>query len=238
MFTTEQSNDLKADILVISPHPDDAEFGTSGSVARWVKEGKTVVYAICTGGEKGTNDPRVKPEELREIRKKEQRKAASLLGVKEVVFLDYEDQALEDTTEFRKDLVRLIRRYRPETLISADPYRRYIWHRDHRITGQVVLDAVFPYARDHLSYPELLDEGLMPHKVKEILMWASEDPNYFSDITETFETKLAALRCHDSQVGGRDFPTIEKWLRKRAEDAAREQDFTLAEAFHRAEIPW
>ncbi len=238
MFTTEQSNDLKADILVISPHPDDAEFGTSGSVARWVKEGKTVVYAICTGGEKGTNDPRVKPEELREIRKKEQRKAASLLGVKEVVFLDYEDQALEDTTEFRKDLVRLIRRYRPETLISADPYRRYIWHRDHRITGQVVLDAAFPYARDHLSYPELLDEGLMPHKVKEILMWASEDPNYFSDITETFETKLAALRCHDSQVGGRDFPTIEKWLRKRAEDAAREQDFTLAEAFHRAEIPW
>ena len=238
MFTTEQSNDLKADILVISPHPDDAEFGTSGSVARWVKEGKTVVYAICTGGEKGTNDPRVKPEELREIRKKEQRKAASLLGVKEVVFLDYEDQALEDTTEFRKDLVRLIRRYCPETLISADPYRRYIWHRDHRITGQVVLDAAFPYARDHLSYPELLDEGLMPHKVKEILMWASEDPNYFSDITETFETKLAALRCHDSQVGGRDFPTIEKWLRKRAEDAAREQDFTLAEAFHRAEIPW
>ncbi len=233
-----QPGAIKADILVISPHPDDAEFGTSGSVARWVNEGKTVVYVVCTGGEKGTDDPGVDPDHLRETRKKEQRKAAGLLGVKEVVFLDYEDQALEDTPEFRRDIVRCIRRYRPETLISADPYRRYIWHRDHRITGQVVLDAAFPYARDHLSYPELLEEGLMPHKVKEILMWASEDPNYFSDITETFETKLAALRCHDSQVGGRDFSTMEKWLRKRAEDAAREQDFTLAEAFHRAEILW
>ena len=121
---------------------------------------------------------------------------------------------------------------------TADPYRRYIWHRDHRITGQVVLDAAFPYARDHLSYPDLYEEGLKPHKVKEILLWASEDPNYYSDISETFETKLAALRCHESQVGGHHFPAIEQWLRQRAEDAARDQDFALAEAFHRAEILW
>ncbi|MFO7951530.1 MAG: PIG-L deacetylase family protein [Bacillota bacterium] len=237
MSKSEQEKAINLDIMVVTPHPDDAEFGTSGSVARWVNEGKTVVYVICTGGEKGTDDPRVNPDDLRETRKKEQRKAAGLLGVQEVVFLDYEDQTLEDTPEFRKEIVRLIRSYRPETLISADPYRRYIWHRDHRITGQVVLDAAFPYARDHLSFPELLEEGLKPHKVKEILMWASEDPNYFSDITETFETKLAALRCHDSQVGGRDFSKIEKWLRKRAEDAAYGQNFALGEAFHRAELP-
>jgi len=237
----EQNNsaaDIKADVMVISPHPDDSEFGTAGSVARWVKEGKVVVYVICTNGEKGTSDPSVSPEELKKIRQKEQKKAAGLLGVREVIFLGYEDQGLEDTPEFRKDLVRCIRRFRPDTLVTADPYRRYIWHRDHRIAGQAVLDAAFPYARDHLAYPDLLEEGLMPHKVKDILTWASEDPNYYSDITATFETKLAALRCHDSQVSGHHFSSIEQWLRKRAEDAAREQDFTLGEAFHRAEFRW
>ncbi len=232
----QKYEDIKADVLVISPHPDDAEFGTSGSVARWVNEGKVVVYAICTGGEKGTDDPNVNPEDLKKIRGKEQLQAARLLGVKEVVFLEYEDQTLEDTPEFRKDLVRCIRRFRPNTVVTADPYRRYIWHRDHRITGQVALDAVFPYSRDHLSYPDLLEEGLKPHKVKEMLFWATEEPNYCVDISETFETKLAALRCHESQVGGHHFPNIEQWLRQRAEGAACEEDFTLAEAFHRAEI--
>ncbi len=228
----------KADILIISPHPDDSEFGAAGSVARWVKEGKEVAYVICTGGEKGTSDPSVKPEELAKTRIKEQKAAADLLGVKEVIFLGYEDQTLEDTPEFRKELVRWIRTFRPDTLVTADPYRRYIWHRDHRITGQVVLDAAFPYARDHLSYPDLLEEGLKPHKVKEILLWASEDPDYCSDITETFELKLAALRCHESQIREHHFPSIEQWLRQRARDAARDRDFELAEEFHRAEILW
>lgn len=228
----------KTDIMIISPHPDDSEFGAAGSVARWVKEGKTVVYVICTNGEKGTSDPDVMPEELTETRRKEQEAAANLLGVQEVVFLGYEDQSLEDTHEFRKEIVRWIRAFKPDTLVSADPYRRYIWHRDHRITGQIVLDAAFPYARDHLSYPELLIEGLEPHKVKEILLWASEEPNYYSDITATFEIKLAALKCHQSQVGGHHFPAIEQWLRQRAEDAARDSDYDLVEAFHRVEIPW
>ncbi len=230
--------ELKADVMVISPHPDDAEFGVAGSVARWVKEGKVVVYVICTDGGKGTSDPEVNPADLAETRKGEQLKAAELLGVSEVVFLGYEDQALEETPEFRKEIVRCIRRFRPEVLVTADPYRRYIWHRDHRITGQVVLDAAFPYARDHLSYPDLMEEGLLPHKVKEVLMWASEDHNYYLDITETFQLKLAALRCHHSQVGGHHFPSLEQWLRKRAEDFASGQDFELAEAFHRAEILW
>lgn len=224
--------------MVVSPHPDDSEFGAAGSTARWAKEGKKVVYVICTGGEKGTSDPEVKPEDLVKRRMKEQQAAADLLGVKKVVFLGYEDQTLEDTPQFRKEIVRWIRIFRPDVLVTADPYRRYIWHRDHRITGQVVLDAAFPYARDHLSYPDLYEEGIMPHKVKEILLWASEDPNYYSDISETFETKLAALRCHESQVGGHHFASVEQWLRQRAEDAARDQDFALAEAFHRVEIPW
>lgn len=231
-------NDRKANIIVVSPHPDDSEYGAAGSVARWVKEGKKVVYVICTGGEKGSSDPNAVPEELAKIRRQEQQAAAALLGVQEVVFLGYEDQTLEDTPQFRKDIVRWIRIFRPETLISADPYRRYIWHRDHRITGRVVLDAAFPYARDHLAYPDLLEEGLMPHKVKEILLWASEEPNYYSDISETFDVKLAALQCHQSQVGGHHSGSLAQWLRQRAVDAAREQDFELAEAFHREEIIW
>ena len=227
-----------AEVMVVTPHPDDAEYGVAGTVVRWTREGKDVIYVVCTNGDKGTGDPNVKPEELAKTRQQEQREAAKLLGVKEVIFLGYPDQGLEDTPEFRKDIVRLIRMYRPQTVVTADPYRRYIWHRDHRITGRVTLDAVFPYARDHLSYPELLDEGLQPHKVREMLLWASEDPNYRSDITDTFDIKIAALRCHKSQIGQNPPRELENWLRQRAEMMAEGEDYELAEAFHRVEILW
>lgn len=227
----------KADVMVITSHPDDAEYGAAGSVARWVKEGKEVIYVVCTNGDKGTDDFTVTSEELVKIRKAEQLAAARMLGVREVIFLGHPDQTLEDTPEFRKELVRLIRMYKPQTVLCADPYRRYLWHRDHRIAGQVVLDAVFPYARDHLAYPDLLEEGLESHKVKEVLLWATEDINYRSDITSTFEIKLAALHCHQSQVGGRSPVEIEQWLRKRHHMFAEGENFELAEAFHRVEMP-
>jgi len=225
-----------AQIMVVTPHPDDAEFGVAGTVVRWVREGKSVVYIVCTSGEKGTSDTGVKPEELAKVREREQLAAADLLGVREVIFLRYPDQGLEDTPEFRKEIVCLIRRYRPEIVVTADPYRRYIWHRDHRIVGQVTLDAVFPYARDFLAYPDLLEEGLQPHKVNEMLFWASEDSNYRSDITDTFDIKLAALRCHQSQVGNDLAPGLEQHLRQRCRDMAEGEEFELAEAFHRAKI--
>ena len=227
-----------AQVMVVTPHPDDAEYGVAGTVARWASEGKEIVYVVCTNGDKGTSDANMKPEELAKIREQEQLAAAKLLGVREVIFLRHPDQSLEDTSEFRKEIVRLVRMYRPETVVTADPYRRYIWHRDHRITGQVTLDAIFPYARDRLSYPDLLDEGLQPHAVREVLLWASEDLNYRSDITDTFDTKLAALRCHKSQVGQNPSRELEKWLRQRHQMMAEGEDFELAEAFHRVEILW
>jgi LmbE family N-acetylglucosaminyl deacetylase len=227
-----------AQVMVVTPHPDDAEYGVAGTVARWAREGKEIVYVVCTSGDKGTSDPSMKPEELARIREQEQLAAAELLGVREVIFLRHADQSLEDTPEFRKEIVRLIRMYRPETVVTADPYRRYIWHRDHRITGQVTLDAVFPYARDRLSYPELLDEGLQPHAVREVFLWASEDLNYRSDITDTFDIKVAALRCHKSQIGQNPSREVEKWLRQRHETMAEGEDFELAEAFHRVEVLW
>ncbi len=229
---------IKVDVLVISPHPDDAEYGVAGTVARWTQEGKKVVYVVCTNGDKGTTNPDMKPEDLIEIRKKEQLAAADVLGVSEVIFLGLPDQGLEETPQFRKQIVRLIRQYRPEIVVTVNPYRRYIWHRDHRITGQVVLDAVFPYARDHLAYPDLIEEGLQPHKVKEMLFWASEDINYRSDITATFDLKAEALRCHRSQMQEREDPNSDGWLRQRCQDIAKDENFDLGEAFHHIEITW
>ena len=226
----------KADILVIAPHPDDAEFGAAGTVARWIREGKTAVYVVCSSGEKGTSDRSLTPEQVAAIREKEQIAAAQTVGVKEVLFLRYPDQGLEDTPMFRKDIVRVIRQYQPATVITADPYRRYIWHRDHRVTGQVVLDAVFPFARDHLAYPDLLAEGFEPHKVHEVLCWASEDINYRADITQTFELKLAALRCHESQIKEFHVPDLAERLRKRCMEMAKGENFALAEAFHKVSI--
>jgi LmbE family N-acetylglucosaminyl deacetylase len=227
-----------AQVMVVTPHPDDAEYGVAGTVVRWVGEGKEVIYVVCTNGDKGTSDASVKPEELVKTREEEQIAAANLLGVREVIFLRHTDQELEDTREFRKEIVKLIRAYRPETIVTSDPYRRYIWHRDHRITGQVTLDAIFPYARDHLSYPDLMKEGLYPHKVKEVLLWGAEDVNYRSDITETFHVKLTALQCHKSQVGHIPPQELEERMRERHRSMGQGEDFRLAEAFHRVEILW
>lgn len=230
-MTTKEAN-----VMVITPHPDDAEFGVAGTVARWVGEGARVVYVVCTNGDKGTEDYNILPEELAGIRKKEQLAAAKLLGVQEVIFLGYADQTLEDTPEFRRQIVRLIRMHKPQIVVTTDPYRRYIWHRDHRITGQVALDAVFPYARDHLAYPDLLEEGLHPHKVRKMLFWGAEDVNYRSDITDTFYIKLAALRCHQSQIQRLDSPEWEELLRERYTKMAEGEDFELAEGFHQVKI--
>ncbi len=225
-----------ADVMVISPHADDAEGGCGGTVATWIKQGKSVVYVLCTNGDKGTNDPAIKPEQLAVTREKEQKAAADVLGVREVIFLRHPDQGLEETSEFRKELVRLIRMYRPDTVITVDPYRKYIWHRDHRITGQVVLDAVFPYARDLYAYPDLNAGGFEPFKVKEVLLWASEEPNYNIDITDVFDMKVKALRCHESQVGAAPLVEMEERIKERSRMYAEGEDYELAESFHRVEL--
>jgi len=122
-------------------------------------------------------------------------------------------------------------------IVTSDPYRRYIWHRDHRITGQVTLDAVFPFARDLAAYPDLIEEGLMPHKVQKILFFGAEDVNLFIDITETFDLKLAALNCHQSQIAQLNIPDLEKKLWERCRKMAEGTDFEVAEAFHQVTVP-
>lgn len=224
------------DLMLVAPHPDDPEMGMGGTVANYTAAGKRVLYVICTNGDKGSSDPNMTSENLIKIREAEQRKAAETLGVQEILFLGYPDQGLEDCTEFRKRLVRLIRMYRPETVATTDPYRRYVWHRDHRLCGVVTLDAVFPGARDRLAFPDLIAEGLMPHKVREILCWGSEDPNYCVDISATFRKKMAAVACHKSQFGNVSAGMVERMM-KRAREMAAGQGFEMAESFHRVEAP-
>ena len=221
--------------LVVIPHPDDAEIACGGTVARWIREGTQVYYVVCTNGDKGSDDPQMTSERLAEIRVAEQLEAARILGVKEVVMLGYPDGELEDTREFRKQLVRAIRRFKPQVVFCPDPVRQNsYWHRDHRICAQVTLDAIFPYARDHLHFPELLkEEGLEPHKVRTLLLWGAEHPDTYVDTSETLETKIKALYCHTSQVGGLRNPDREAkhWLAENAHRLGEKVGYQYAEAF-------
>ena len=224
-------------VLVVSPHPDDAEISCGGTVARWVRQGAEALYVLCSDGSKGTEDPKMTPQQLSEIRKQEQLDAAAVLGVKEVVALGYPDGELEDTREFRGQIVRAIRRFRPEVVISPDPYRRsFYFHRDHRITGQVTQDAVFPYARDRLHFQELEAEGLEPYKVGTILFWGPEESDTYLDITDTMDLKIKALRCHKSQVSGLSEEDATNWLRKWCREMGEKGGYQYAEGYRKVQF--
>ncbi|MDA8138330.1 MAG: PIG-L family deacetylase [Desulfobacteraceae bacterium] len=226
------------DFLLITAHPDDSEYGVAGSVAHWVRQGQSVAYVVCTSGEKGTSDRTITPETLAQVREQEQRAAAAKLGVREVQFLRYPDQGLEDTPQMRKCIVQVLRTFRPHTVITTDPYRRYVWHRDHRIIGQVVLDAVFPFARDHAAYPDLLAQGFEPHKVKELLFFGADETNYYIDITQTYGLKLEALQCHVSQMREQNMEQLREWLSQRFKGYGQKGGYELAEGFYRVVLPY
>jgi LmbE family N-acetylglucosaminyl deacetylase len=188
-------------IMAVMAHPDDPDFSCGGTFAKWAAEGKEIIYVLFTRGDKGTSDPDMTPDRLQIIREQEERAAAKVLGVKDVIFLGHPDGGVEDTAEGRGQVVKLIREFRPDILVTMDPFRRYTQHRDHRHAAIMAMDAVFPYARDRLSYPEHEKMGLEPHKVGEIFISGPEEPEFFIDIRDTFETKVDALMCHCSQVG-------------------------------------
>ncbi|MSQ32854.1 MAG: PIG-L family deacetylase [Dehalococcoidia bacterium] len=227
---------VPARVLVVFAHPDDAEFGCSGTVARWAAQGAEVVYVMCTNGDKGSEDPTLTSPELARIREAEEREACRILGVKELVCLGFPDGGLEDTHEFRREVVRCVRQFQPETVITSSPYRNGIWHRDHRMAGRVTLDAVYPYARDRLIYPEHERQGLKPWKVGEVLLFASDEPDHFVDVTESYSTKVQSLLAHKSQMGERPEETIAKWVRERCEENGKKLRVPLAESFKRLEI--
>jgi LmbE family N-acetylglucosaminyl deacetylase len=222
--------------MVIVAHPDDAEFLAGGSVALWTQNSTAVTYVIVTNGDKGTDDPNLTSEELAAIREDEQRRAAQRLGVAQVLFLGYPDSMLQPTLEVRRDIVRVIRRHRPNIVVTFDPTNRfiaenYLNHPDHRAAGDAALDAVFPAARDRLTFPELFaEEGLEPHKVEELWMGAPHEPNHWVDIEPVLQDKIEALRIHQSQLD--DFP-LEQFIPEMAKMVAQGSDYTYAESFRR-----
>ena len=222
-------------VLVITPHPDDADFWCSGTIAKWLGDGATVRYVLCTDGGKGTTDPNISSADLTKLREQEQADAVEALGVQELVLLHHPDGSLEDDDELRMELVRQIRQVQPDVVLCPEPYRKNLaWHRDHRIAGQVALDAVFPCARDHLHFVELWrDEGLEPHKTPTMLFWGTENADTTIDITESMDAKIKAVAAHKSQMDGRSLKEIEDFVRERAQVSEGGSGKEYVEAFRK-----
>ncbi len=231
--------------LVVVAHPDDIEFSCAGTVARWAHEGAKVTYALLTNGAAGSTDPEMTRGRLTSLREAEQRAAAKVVGVERVEFLGYEDGLLEPTLEVREQIVRLIRRVRPEVVVTTDPTTRYfaeqyINHPDHRAAGEATLAAVIPGSDTRLAYPELLDEGLEPVKLTGVWLMMNADPNLIVDVSDFMDKKVESLRCHVSQID--DHPSSEDigWVYGMAEFQASDQPFRYGEAFRvfRFDQPW
>jgi LmbE family N-acetylglucosaminyl deacetylase len=225
-------------VLSIHAHPDDQEFTVAGTLAKWAHDGSEIVTICLTRGDAGSNQftpPDMTRARLAKIREEEQRAACRVLGIRDVVFLDYEDGVLAPSIDMRRDLTRLIRRYRPEAVVCGDPTmrfygNRYMNHPDHRVAADVALDAVFPSAETRFIFPELLDEGLEPHHVREVWLHGAARSDTFVDIAATLALKVQALREHKSQMGAWDpTPMIKTWAREQG----KAKRLRAAEAFRR-----
>lgn len=226
-------------VLGVAAHPDDLDVGAGGTIAHFAAQGAEIHYLILTDGGKGSDDPTMTSAQLTEIRHAEQQAALEIVGGESITFLDYPDGELEVTMELKKQIVKAIRQFKPDVVITMDPtvvysaQRGIINHPDHRAAGQATLDAVFPLARDRLTFPELLEEGYEPHKTATLLMVNFNESNFSVDITDTFETKFNALKAHVSQFGNLEGST---WLRDMAKEQGLSAGHELAEGFMRIDI--
>jgi len=228
----EQQPSSPMRVLVIAAHPDDIEYGVAGSVARWVDEGAEVIYCVVTDGAAGTEDLNADPAEVAALRQKEQRTAAAVVGVTDMRFLGYPDGILQPTLEVRRDITRLIREVKPYRVVCQDPTTilvgdRYVNHPDHRAAGEAAMYAVFPSAVVPLIFPELLEEGLPPHRIAELYMFVTLQPDTHVDISSSIDRKIEALLCHTSQVS----PESGDRVRERSAEWGKEVGFAYAERF-------
>jgi len=223
-------------ILCVMAHPDDVDFGCAGTVATWVKAGIEVSYCIVTDGDAGGFDPTVPRAQIAGIRRAEQTAAANEVGVTDLTFLGYPDGRLEVTLDLRRDLSRVIRQVRPDRVVCQSPERNFqrifASHPDHLAAGEATLCAVYPDARNPFTFTELADEGLDAWSVREVWMNAMQNPNRFVDITDTVDRKLAALRCHVSQLPDEEatLERVRQWVTATAK-AAELPEGSAAEAF-------
>jgi len=233
-------------ILAVGAHPDDMEFGASGTITKWVEEGATAYYLICTDGSRGSSDPKMTHKRLAGIRKKEQEEACKILGVKKVFFLDHIDTQLVVDLTLKEEIVRVVREVRPNIVITMDPTfyfttnligweTGFVNHTDHRAASLATMDACFPLARDRLTFPEHLKEGLKPHRVDELLFTSFEKKDFIVDITKTFYQKIKALSLHKSQFD--NFEEIKIRVTKRARYWGKFKGYKFAENFIRIKLP-
>ena len=222
--------------LCVMAHPDDVDFGSAGTVAAWVKAGIEVSYCLVTDGDAGGFDPSVPRAEIAGIRRAEQTAAANEVGVTDLTFLGYPDGRLETTLDLRRDITRVIRQKRPDRIICQSPERNYerifASHPDHLAAGEATLRAVYPDARNPFTFTELMDEGLEPWTVREVWMGAMQAPNRYVDISDTVDRKLAALRCHVSQLPDEEatLERVRQWVTATAK-AAGLPDGSAAEGY-------
>ncbi len=240
-MSDSQFKELKPQVVLgIVAHPDDLDFGSSGTMAKFAKQGAKVYYLILTDGSKGSEDKSITSAQLVKIRENEQKAALKILGGQEVFFLGYPDGQLEITMEAKKEVIKIIRKVKPDVVVTMDPSmiysteRGYINHPDHRAAGQIALDAVFPLARDHLSFPELYDQGYEPHKTKTVLLINFDKANFYVDISSTFDTKIKALRAHTSQI--KDPKQTIEWIGQMAEMIGKRAGLKKAEGFLRIDL--
>jgi LmbE family N-acetylglucosaminyl deacetylase len=224
--------------LVVIAHPDDAEFGCAGTVAKLAGDGKEVFYALVTDGSKGSSDETMTPDALIHLRQSEQKAAAAVLGVKHVEFLGFPDGMLEPSLEVRKAVSAAIRRYKPDLVICQSPIRDltmgvFVQHPDHLAAGEATFAAVYPCARDRMTFPDLLAAGLEPHAVHELWVSGTPAPDHFIDISNTIDRKVEALLAHASQVGDR----VREMIPQRAKAIGEPHEMEYAEGFRRIQIP-
>ncbi len=219
---TEEQNGQPKRILGVFAHPDDPEFFAGATFAKWAADGAEITFVVATSGDKGSSDPEMTSERLAEIREEEERKAADVLGVKEVIFLRYKDGELFPTLDLRRDITRAIRMTKPDIVVTLDPTRFWygtggINHPDHRAIGAATLEAVFPTARDRLNFIEMeRDEGLEVHKALTVYIAGAEEPTVTIDVTDSIETQIKSLYEHKSQIS--DMEGMANRLRERSID--------------------
>ena len=219
--------------MAVFAHPDDVDFGCSGTLASWIERGCQVTYCVITSGQKGTHDPKMTPRKMAEIREREQRAAGKAIGVTGFVFLGRQDGELEVSMKLRGDVCLAIRQHKPEVVFTNDPWGHYQFHPDHRVAGWSGMDGVIA-ARDHLFFPEQLKNGLTHHRVTRILLFGTREPNVWFDISSTLDKKINALLQHKSQIGHlKEFPDR---MRAFAKNSGAAWELPAAEGFRYLEL--
>lgn len=225
--------------LVITAHPDDAEFLAGGTMAKMCDLGWEVTLAVATSGDKGTRDVTMRPQELAAIREAEQRAAAEVLGLHRVIFWGMPDGGLEEGDELRGLVVKVIRQLKPDVVVTWDGFRSSFNHVDHRVIGRAVRDALYPAAHDPHYYPELTRAGIGPWRTAELLLAGTSEPDHHVDIGPYLEKKIDAILCHKSQIETRDREEMLKGWRaaaKRNKDRRKQTGYDFAESFKRIEF--